>query len=63
MGYIIYIYSYTKIKEQLQSHILTHRKIHHKSDTKIAIIMLCISYGAKTIKNMREIQLATATNP
>jgi hypothetical protein len=61
MGYIICIYSYTKIKEQLQSHILTYRKIHHKSDTKMAIIMLCSSYGAKTMKNKKEIQLATAT--
>jgi hypothetical protein len=25
--------------------------------------MLCSSYGAKTMKNKREIQLATATNP
>jgi hypothetical protein len=62
-GYIIYIYSYTEIKEQLKYHILTHRKIHHKSDTKMAIIMLCSSYGAKTMKNKREIQLAIATNP
>jgi hypothetical protein len=63
MGYIICIYSYTEIKEQLQSHILTHRKIHHKSDTKMTIIMLYISYGSKMMKNKREIQLATATNP
>jgi hypothetical protein len=39
MGYIIYIYSYTKIKEQLQ----------------------CSSYGAKTMKNKREIHIVPKT--
>jgi hypothetical protein len=63
MGCIICIYSYTEIKEQLQSHILTHGKIHHESDTKMAIIMLCSSDGAKMMKNKREIQIDTATNP
>jgi hypothetical protein len=53
---MICIYSYTEIKEQLQSHILTYRKIHHKSDTKMAIIMLCSSYSAKMMKNKGEIQ-------
>jgi hypothetical protein len=52
----------TEIKEQLQSHILTHRKIHHKSDTKMAIIMLGSSYGSNTMKNKREIHIDTATN-
>jgi hypothetical protein len=42
---------------------MTHRKIHHKSDTKMARIMLYNSYGAKTMKNKREIHIATAINP
>jgi hypothetical protein len=51
------------MKRTIAISYITQRKIHHISDIKRAIIMLCNSYGAKTMKNKREIHIATATNP
>ena len=52
------------IHNRFQSHISNHRiKIHHIGITNMTIIMLGSSYDTRSMKNKREIDQVTDTNP
>jgi hypothetical protein len=49
---------------RFQSHISNHRiKIHHIGIIYMTIVMLGNSYGTRSMKNKREIDQSTTTNP